>query len=155
MKSKIDTLTADLEAYKAEHAKKYGPKKSAKEIIFDELRALGYEFKNWADLKALAAAETAEPINYETGRAYTGINKLLLTTGAFMTWRQIQALGGQVKKGAGAYKAVYFTGSSMRYYRVFNAKDVKHIAPCPFLKQNDDISDDEWLLICDELTAAN
>ena len=153
MKNKIEMLATDLDAYNAAHAKKYGPKKGAKEIIFDELRALGYEFNNWADLKALAAVETAEPINYETGRAYTGINKLLLPTGAFMTWHQIQAFGGQVKKGAGAYKAVYFTGSSMKYYRVFNAKDVKHIAPCPFLNQDTEITDD-WLTFCDEIITA-
>lgn len=48
--------------------------------------------------------ETGKPRNYETGRCYRGVNLLLLGVSGFaspfwLTYRQVQALGGTVRKG--------------------------------------------------------
>ena len=56
--------------------------------------------------------------NYCTGKTYRGINALLLSMTDhrhpyFMTYKQAQALGGHVRKGAKSEIAVYY---QMRYY---------------------------------------
>lgn len=37
-------------------------------------------------------------INYVSGKEYSGINRLLLDGGEYLTFKQIQELGGQIKK---------------------------------------------------------
>ena len=90
------------------------------------------------------------PINYVTRKPYTGINILLLSKGGeYLTFRQIQQLGGRIKKGAKAEIVVFFkpytkiveekdpeTGEVvekekeslvLRYYHVFHISDTEGI----------------------------
>jgi len=92
----------------------------------------------------------APPINYVTRNPYTGINVLLLSKGGeYLTFRQIQQLGGRIKKGAKAEIVVFFkpytkiveeedpeTGEVienekellvLRYYHVFHLSDIEGI----------------------------
>jgi len=92
----------------------------------------------------------APPINYVTRKPYTGINVLLLSKGGeYLTFRQIQQLGGRIKKGAKAEIVVFFkpytkiveeedpeTGEVienekellvLRYYHVFHLSDTEGI----------------------------
>lgn len=80
------------------------------------------------------------PINLVSKRAYRGVNLFLLSmlgVDAALTYKQAQALGGQVKKGAKGIPVVFWnfpkknevTGEKegvpfMRYYTVFNVADV-------------------------------
>ena len=94
-------------------------------------------------------AEYGQPRNYATGRAYTGINAFLLhvaSTGEtpfFLTYKQAQALGGHVRKGAKGLPVIYYNtlvkrtpeGPSqderripfIRMYWVFNVADVEGV----------------------------
>ena len=80
------------------------------------------------------------PVNVETGKAYAGINALVLACSpydlpVFGTFKQIQALGGMVKKGAKSLPVIYWQktkpkdagqdeekkgGFILKYYNVFN-----------------------------------
>lgn len=88
-------------------------------------------------------------INFVSRKAYRGINVFLLDRpGEYLTWKQIQTLGGRVKKGANSYLVTFYkllekteeTMSSegkteevtkqiplLRYYKVFHLDDVKGI----------------------------
>ncbi|TCO68220.1 ArdC family protein [Caldanaerobacter subterraneus] len=97
--------------------------------------------KGWAD---------TPPINYITRKPYTGINVLLLSKGGeYLTFQQIQQLGGRIKKGAKAEIVVFFkpytkiieevdpeTGEIvekekeslvLKYYHVFHLSDTEGI----------------------------
>ncbi|MEM1124468.1 MAG: ArdC-like ssDNA-binding domain-containing protein [Bacteroidota bacterium] len=98
--------------------------------------------------------------NYVTGRPYNGINKILLNNTVhpipyFLSFKQVKALNGKVKKGAKAEMVLYFSvfykdaynktvseeqakemkaagqevkkRSSLRYFSVFNIADVEGI----------------------------
>lgn len=90
------------------------------------------------------------PINYITRHPYTGINVLLLSKGGeYLTFRQVQQLGGRIKKGAKAEIVVFFkpytkiveksdpeTGKKvekkekflvLKYYHVFHISDTEGI----------------------------
>ncbi|MDI3519245.1 MAG: hypothetical protein PWQ34_1392 [Caldanaerobacter sp.] len=89
------------------------------------------------------------PINYITRKPYTGINVLLLKGGEYLTFKQIQQLGGKIKKGAKSEIVVFFkpytkiveevdseTGEVvekekellvLRYYHVFHINDTEGI----------------------------
>ena len=89
-------------------------------------------------------------INYVSRRSYRGINLFLLDKkGEYLTWNQINKLGGMVKKGSSSEIVVFYktlekveeeenpdTGEIeevtrviplLRYYRVFHIDDVKGI----------------------------
>ena len=85
-------------------------------------------------------------INYVTRRAYSLINQwLLMEPGEYLTFKQIQSLGGSVKKGAKSRFVVFFTqvpytrknektGEDevktyplLKYYNVFHIKDTEGI----------------------------
>ena len=88
-----------------------------------------------------------EPINYVTRKPYRGVNRLLLPGGEYLTWNQIHARGGSVKKGATAYMVVFYKSYTrvdemedegetlvnikptfvLRYYKVFALGDVTGI----------------------------
>lgn len=96
--------------------------------------------KGWMHIPAL---------NYVTRKPYKGINKLLLDGGEYLTFNQVQQLGGKVKKGAKAEMVVFYTSYTktitmtntetgeeeekevsipvLKYYNVFNLKDVEGI----------------------------
>jgi antirestriction protein ArdC len=96
--------------------------------------------KGWNSIPAL---------NYITRKPYRGINKLLLEGGEYLTFKQIQQLKGTVKKGAKAEMVVFYTSYTktvtttsaetgkkeekqvfipvLKYYNVFNLKDVEGI----------------------------
>ena len=46
--------------------------------------------------------------NYVSGNNYSGINRLMLDGGAYLSFKQATELGGKVKKGAKASKVVFF-----------------------------------------------
>jgi antirestriction protein ArdC len=47
-------------------------------------------------------------VNWVTQKPYRGVNKLLLDPGEYITWNQIQAAKGKVKKGAKSNIVVFF-----------------------------------------------
>ena len=88
-------------------------------------------------------------INFVSRKAYRGINVLLLDRpGEYLTWKQIQTLGGRVKKGSSSYIVTFYKllekneetmsreGKTeevtkqiplIRYYKVFHLDDVDGI----------------------------
>lgn len=94
------------------------------------------------------------PRNSSSDRAYNGVNILLLwastlqheyTSSAWLTYRQAQALGGQVRKGESSTLVTFWkilkiedkdaneddpkTIPLLRYYRVFNVDQIDGIDP--------------------------
>lgn len=68
--------------------------------------------------------------NWVSGRPYSGINAMLLDTGEYATFKQIQAAGGTVKKGEHGHIVVFYKLFEdendedrkipyLRYYKVF------------------------------------
>lgn len=49
-----------------------------------------------------------KPVNWVTGRPYSGINAILLGSGEYATFKQIKEAGGHVKKGAKAHQVVFW-----------------------------------------------
>lgn len=156
----IKTLNAEIAAYNKKHST---VKKSVKDIVFDELHEQGYNVKTWDDVATYERGADNEPVNYITGRPYSGVNQLLLPTGAYLTWNQIQKMGGRVKKGAKSYLVVFCksvvkksddeaeaedeknTRLVLKYYRVFNSEDVAYIPSYGYGTDKDDASTDEEL----------
>lgn len=89
------------------------------------------------------------PINYITRKPYRGINLFLLPkSGEYLTFKQVEGLGGKVKKGSKAHMIVFWKISKyekekklssgetrteevivpiLRYYKVFHLSDVEGI----------------------------
>ena len=96
-----------------------------------------------------ASVDNGGAINYVSRRPYSLINQLVLgRPGEYLTWKQIEELGGKVKKGAKAGMVVFFkslliedkenidpeTGKAktktvpyLQYYNVFHLDDVEGI----------------------------
>ena len=116
--------------------------------------------------KPWSASSRIQPMNYHSKRSYSGINFFLLSMledPYFLTFKQIQARGGKVKKGAKSeivffWLWTFFDGNgnkvkeesqavkkvpTLRYYRVFNAPDIEGIKfeypPVEPLKPNEQI----------------
>lgn len=85
-----------------------------------------------------------DAVNYVTQKHYSGINRLLLDGGEYITFKQAQERGGKVKKGAKAKTVVFYkdyeitdvdadgneekkTVPVLRYYKVFSLTDVEGI----------------------------
>lgn len=88
-------------------------------------------------------------LNYITRKPYRGVNKLLLDGGEYLTFNQVQQLKGKIKKGAKAEMVVFYTSYTktitiinaetgeeeekevsipvLKYYNVFNLKDIEGI----------------------------
>jgi len=97
-----------------------------------------------------ASVDNGGAINYVSRRPYSLINQLVLgKPGEYLTWKQIEELGGKVKKGAKAGMVVFFkkltiqdktlinpengepetrTIPYLQYYNVFHLDDVDGIA---------------------------
>lgn len=105
--------------------------------------------------------EAGPPINMITGRAYRGINVFLLATlgyphNLFLTLKQINELGGVVRRGERACPVVFWsqkevakeatkekeTRRILRYYSVFNVDQCLQIpeARIPELHLNDNVT---------------
>ena len=83
------------------------------------------------------------PINYMTKDSYKGINRLTLSFGKtpyFLTLKQINLLGGNIKKGAKGFPIIYYTFniienkdktlkkiSMIKNFYVFNSEDIQGI----------------------------
>ncbi len=89
------------------------------------------------------------PINYITRKPYRGVNLFLLPGGGeYLTFKQVQKLGGKIKKGAKAHMVVFWkqvgyeeeklnddgeteivirTLPILRYYKVFSLSDTEGI----------------------------
>lgn len=52
---------------------------------------------------------TEAPINWVTQKRYTGINRWLLDSGEYLTFKQIENAGGKLKKGSHGNLIVYYT----------------------------------------------
>lgn len=57
---------------------------------------------------------TETPVNYTTGKAYTGVNSFLLKvfgigTGEYVTYKQAKTAGGQVKKGVSGLPVIWYS----------------------------------------------
>lgn len=82
---------------------------------------------------------TGTPKSRTTGRAYRGINLLLLGTSAYtsrywVTFREALRLDGHVRKGEKASPVVYWKWRTPEEIQRLEAKTGKEIAPCyPFL----------------------
>jgi len=117
--------------------------------------------------------------NYATGKIYRGINALLLnftgnTIPCFISLRQVNRLGGKVKKGSKSHQVIYFnviyrdkngkkvdrekihtipkdelkTYRFMKYSRVFNVADVEGVR---FSFANFELLDNDRLERCEKL----
>ena len=76
-------------------------------------------------------------VSYVSRKPYSGINRLLLEPGEYLTYNQVQERGGYVKRGAKSYIVVFYKPITviegedeepevkrvLRYYRVFNVND--------------------------------
>lgn len=87
------------------------------------------------------------PMNYESKRAYSGINRILLSgyeSPYFLTFNQIKKMDGRLKKGSKSANVVYYNfyekeifdefdeiqieqKVALKYYNVFNATDIEGI----------------------------
>ena len=82
-----------------------------------------------------------EAVNYITQKPYTGINRLLLDGGEYLTYKQVQDLNGKIKKGTKShivvfYKPIEITDDEtdeikkirlLKYYKVYSLQDVEGI----------------------------
>lgn len=102
--------------------------------------------KPWADI---AAMDRGIPYNFLTGNEYRGINVLILALGAcengfrhnaWLTYKQAQQLGGQVKKGSRSQMCVFFKVEEKRQLNESTGEeDVKVFCPrIPFYLFNVD-----------------
>lgn len=90
-------------------------------------------------------------MNYITQKPYSGINRLLLDGGEYLTFKQIQDKGGHIKKGAKShivvfYKPLEYTDEEtdeikqiryLRYYRVFSLNDIDGIKSKQTVKERE------------------
>ena len=53
--------------------------------------------------------EQVESKNVATGKKYRGVNSITLPGGLFGTFKQIQTLGGHVRKGVHGFPVVFFS----------------------------------------------
>ena len=129
-----------------------------------------YDFITEALIKSLDAgvapwqrswAKLGSPKNLKSGKEYRGINRLLLSCSTFnspnwLTYKQAQALGGEVRKGEKGTKIVFWKifekdeiqadGSTdlkripfLRHYTVFNLEQIDGIEdPTPTVMDNFD-----------------
>lgn len=100
----------------------------------------------WHKPWSLAGSEEEVAINYVTRKPYSLVNQwLLMEPGEYLTFKQVTALGGKVKKGAKSSFVVFFTQVAykkineqtkeeeeksyplLRYYNVFHIKDTEGI----------------------------
>ena len=124
-------------------------KKSVFEIATERMVTLLESGTNpWR--KTWSTSSTLSPMNYASKRVYSGINFFLLSmleNPFFMTYKQIERAGGNVKKGAKSEIVFYWLWTyfdangkitkneneavkkipNLRYYRVFNAPDIEGI----------------------------
>lgn len=102
--------------------------------------------KPWADI---AAMDRGIPYNFLTGNEYRGINVLILALGAcengfrhnaWLTYKQAQQLGGQVKKGSRSQMCVFFKVEEKRQLNELTGEeDIKVFCPrIPFYLFNVD-----------------
>jgi antirestriction protein ArdC len=86
---------------------------------------------------------TGKPRNFLSQQEYRGVNVILLSCARssspyWLTLKQANDMGGQIKKGAKAFPVIYFQWKDedekaerypiLRYYRVFNAVDIDGIS---------------------------
>lgn len=106
----------------------------------------------------------SEPINYVTRKPYRGINTLLLDKGGeYLTFKQIQALGGKVKKGEKSTMITFYKISTgkvkeendeekerkyflLRYYNVFHISQTEGIESKIETFNNDSIIEAENII---------
>lgn len=99
------------------------------------------------------------PINYITRKPYRGVNLFLLPYGGeYLTFKQIQSLGGKIKKGTKSYMAIFFKIKEykkdrinsnnirkeekenipiLRYYRLFHLSDIEGIPTKIEIEENE------------------
>lgn len=101
----------------------------------------------WTKPWHFAGSSEDVAINYVTRRPYSLVNQwLLMEPGEYLTFKQVTALGGKVKKGAKSKFVVFFTKVAftkknektgeeeeksyplLRYYNVFHLNDVEGVA---------------------------
>ena len=114
----------------------------------------------------MAGSAEEVAINYVTRRPYSLVNQwLLMEPGEYLTYKQIAALGGKVKKGAKSKFVVFFTNVEytkknektgedevksyplLRYYNVFHISNTEGIVS-KIAKQDGEIS--ATVPMCDE-----
>ncbi|WP_291727982.1 ArdC family protein [Bernardetia sp.] len=106
------------------------------------------------------------PHNYD-GRQYHGVNVLLLSmtefeNPIFMTYKQAQEAGGQVKKGSKGTKVVYFNVLQkedkngdidkipfMKQYTVFNIAQIEGLELPDFASHHSIMNDNERISLCE------
>lgn len=102
--------------------------------------------KPWKDATGKVSTNALHPFNGSTGRNYTGTNLLLLgctsySSNAWYSYKQCEALGGNVKKGEKSTMVIYWqfsrikdkvTGEEtqvpfIKYYNVFNFEQCENL----------------------------
>jgi antirestriction protein ArdC len=97
-------------------------------------------------------------MNYITRKPYRGINALMLDSGEYLTFKQIQELGGRLKKGSKGEMVVFYKVTEveedeetkrsfvLRYYNVFNIKNVEGVESKVESFNNSPIGDAEKII---------
>lgn len=118
-------------------------KKSVKDIITEKI----INRLESGDIPWIKPWGFTPSVNYVTGKEYTGINRVSLEKGGeYLTFKQIDELGGKVKKGSKAEKVIFYKEYekierdpedpdlmnikdtfALRYYNVFHISDVEGI----------------------------
>ena len=108
-----------------------------------------------------------EAVNYITQKPYTGINRLLLDGGEYLTYKQIQDKHGKIKKGAKSHIVVFYKPLEikddetdeiiikrlLRYYRVYSITDVEGIPSKQVIKERPNYSIENCQKIIDDYVA--
>jgi antirestriction protein ArdC len=101
---------------------------------------------------------TSPAVNYVTRKEYKGINRLLLSGGEYISFKQATALKGKIKKGAKSYMVVFYSPYEkevdgkkeksfvLRYYNVFNLSDVEGIDSKLAFKEHNTIEEAEEVM---------
>ena len=101
---------------------------------------------------------TSPAVNYVTRKEYRGINRLLLSGGEYISYKQATALKRTVKKGAKGRMVVFYSpfekevdGSKekmfvLRYYNVFSLNDVEGLESKLEIKEHNTIEEAENVL---------
>lgn len=100
------------------------------------------------------------PYNFKTGKEYRGINTLLLAGtefkhAGFASFKQIQGLGGKVKKGSKSSIVVFWKilERLLRYYRVFNLDQTEGLDKKYFEREAD--RDNDEIIEAEEVIKRN
>ena len=97
-------------------------------------------------------------VNYTNRKEYRGINRLLLSGGEYLTYKQATDLKGKIKKGSKAHMVVFYSPFEkevdgkkekqfvLRYFNVYHIDDVEGIETKLEVKEHNTIDEAEMII---------